>query len=318
MRIKWAREQNSPVSHLSPMIVSIQKSNPWLSDWVIFNFRLRKSANQKKNKYKVLVREMPSVSFALTHTVLSHSRLAGRCISFGFRPCRSTCLGFVLSCAHPEFPSAMHTVVWEPSSCDITQLLSLSHTPFPLSLETGYPHSPTSEVEGLESFIMSKEVRRAQENGLTLLHLVVVQGNVEKVKSLLSREANVDSQLDCGYTPLIVAVQKRSPEICSALIEHGADVNVADKDGWSPLHFAAQNRDDRIALLLLDHQARADSQEHEGWTPLHLASQNNFENVAQVLLSRQADPNCQENDGRTALHMAACFGHVSLVKLLAS
>ncbi|CAM5128442.1 unnamed protein product [Natator depressus] len=184
--------------------------------------------------------------------------------------------------------------------------------------ETDFPHSPTSEVEGLESFIMSKEVRRAQENGLTLLHLVVVQGNVEKVKFLLSREANVDSQLDCGYTPLIVAVQKRSPEICSALIEHGADVNVADKDGWSPLHFAAQNRDDRIALLLLDHQAWADSQEREGWTPLHLASQNNFENVARVLLSRQADPNCQENDGRTALHMAACFGHISLVKLLAS
>ncbi|CAM5172262.1 unnamed protein product [Eretmochelys imbricata] len=188
----------------------------------------------------------------------------------------------------------------------------------PYSVVTDFPHSPTSEIEGLESFIMSKEVRRAQENGLTLLHLVVVQGNVEKVKFLLSREANVDSQLDCGYTPFIVAVQKRSPEICSALIEHSADVNVADKDGWSPLHFAAQNRDDRIALLLLDHQAWADSQECEGWTPLHLASQNNFENVARVLLSCQADPNCQENDGRTALHMAACFGHVSLVKLLAS
>ncbi|TFK01939.1 Ankyrin repeat and protein kinase domain-containing protein 1 [Platysternon megacephalum] len=186
------------------------------------------------------------------------------------------------------------------------------------SSETDSPCSPTSEVEGLESFIMSKEVHRAQENGLTLLHLVVIQGNVEKVKFLLSQEANVHSQLVCGYTPLIVAVQKRSPEICSVLIEHGADVNMADKDGWSPLHFAAQNGDDRIVRLLLDHQARTDSQEHEGWTPLHLASQNNFENVARVLLSRQADPNCQENDGRTALHMAACFGHISLVKLLAS
>uniref|UniRef100_A0A8C3SDN9 Ankyrin repeat and kinase domain containing 1 n=1 Tax=Chelydra serpentina TaxID=8475 RepID=A0A8C3SDN9_CHESE len=176
----------------------------------------------------------------------------------------------------------------------------------------------SSTLAGLESFIMAKEVCRAQENGLTLLHLMVAQGNVEKVKFLLSQEANVDSQLDCGYTPLIVAVQKRSPEICSVLLERGADVNMADKDGWSPLHFAAQNGDDRTVRLLLDHRARADSQEHEGWTPLHLASQNNFENVARVLLSRQADPNCQENDGRTALHVAACFGHVSLVKLLAS
>uniref|UniRef100_A0A674I7A2 Ankyrin repeat and kinase domain containing 1 n=1 Tax=Terrapene triunguis TaxID=2587831 RepID=A0A674I7A2_9SAUR len=200
-------------------------------------------------------------------------------------------------------------------------------------------HKPT--LSGMESWSISREVDGrdrqnlflflqrilsclqqmevlAQENGLTLLHLVVIQGNVEKVKFLLSQEANLDSQLVCGYTPLIVAVQKRLPEICSVLIEHGADVNMADKDGWSPLHFAAQNGDDRIVRLLLDHQAQADSQEHEGWTPLHLASQNNFENVARVLLSRQADPNCQENDGRTALHVAACFGHISLVKLLAS
>ncbi|KAM9114118.1 LOW QUALITY PROTEIN: ankyrin repeat and protein kinase domain-containing protein 1 [Pangshura tecta] len=189
----------------------------------------------------------------------------------------------------------------------------MSHKP-----KTHLPRSPTSEVKGLESFIMSKEVRRAQENGLTLLYLMVIQGNAEKVTFLLSQEANVDSQLVCGYTPLTVAVQKRSPEICSVLTEHGADVNMADKGRCSPLHFAAQNGDDRIVRLLRDRQAKADSQEHEGWTPLHLASQNNFENVARVLLSRQADPSCQENTGRTALHVAACFGHISLVKLLAS
>ncbi|NXJ03479.1 ANKK1 protein, partial [Odontophorus gujanensis] len=159
---------------------------------------------------------------------------------------------------------------------------------------------------------------RVHENGLTLLHFMVIQGNAEKVKFLLSCKANVNSQAVCGYTPLIVAVQKRSPEICSVLIEYGADINMPDEDGWTPLHFAAQNGDDRIVRLLLDHQARVNAQEHDGWTPLHLASQNNFENVARVLLSRQADSNTQEVDGKTALHVAACFGHVSLVKLLAS
>ncbi|NXP23077.1 ANKK1 protein, partial [Scytalopus superciliaris] len=176
---------------------------------------------------------------------------------------------------------------------------------------------PYSEAESPEE-ILSEEICRVQENGLTLLHLMVIQGNAEKVKFLLSCKANVNSQVLCGYTPLIMAVQKRLPEICSILIEHGADPNTPDEDGWTPLHFAAQHGDDRIVRLLLDHQARVNAQEHDGWTPLHLAAQNNFENVARVLLSRQADSNTQEADGKTALHVAACFGHVSLVKLLAS
>ncbi|NWX53744.1 ANKK1 protein, partial [Promerops cafer] len=173
--------------------------------------------------------------------------------------------------------------------------------------EAGSPEAPAPE-----------ELGRVQESGLTLLHLMVMQGNVGKVRFLLGRRAGVNSAAGCGCTPLLMAVQRRLPEICSVLIEHGADVNAADEDGWTPLHFAAQHGDDRTVRLLLDHQARVNAQEHDGWTPLHLAAQNNFENVARVLLSRQADSNTQEVDGKTALHVAACFGHVGLVKLLAS
>ncbi|NXF09775.1 ANKK1 protein, partial [Smithornis capensis] len=179
------------------------------------------------------------------------------------------------------------------------------------------PLTPPREPGSPEQ-LLSQELCQLQEHGLPLLHLMVIQGNVAKVKFLLSCRADVNSQLLCGYTPLAMAVQKRLPEICSLLMEHGADPNTADEDGWAPLHFAAQNGDDRMVRLLLDHQARVNAQEHDGWTPLHLAAQNNFENVARVLLSRQADPNTQEGDGKTALHVAACFGHVGLVKLLAS
>ncbi|XP_041314112.1 ankyrin repeat and protein kinase domain-containing protein 1, partial [Pyrgilauda ruficollis] len=176
------------------------------------------------------------------------------------------------------------------------------------------PHGEAGSPEELGP----EELGRVQENGLTLLHLLVLQGNVGRVRFLLGRGAGVNGAAGGGCTPLLLAVQRRLPEICSVLIEHGADVNAADEDGWSPLHFAAQHGDDRTVRLLLDHQARVDAQEHDGWTPLHLAAQNNFENVARVLLSRQADSNTQEVDGKTALHVAACFGHVGLVKLLAS
>ncbi|NWU40138.1 ANKK1 protein, partial [Hylia prasina] len=157
-----------------------------------------------------------------------------------------------------------------------------------------------------------------EESGLTLLHLLVMEGNVGRVRFLLGCGAGVNSAGGCGCTPLLLAVQRRLPELCSVLIQHGADTNAADEDGWSPLHFAAQHGDDRTVRLLLDHGARAGAQERDGWTPLHLAAQNNFENVARGLLSRQADANTPAADGKTALHVAACFGHVGLVKLLAS
>ncbi|NXS52353.1 ANKK1 protein, partial [Brachypteracias leptosomus] len=212
--------------------------------------------------------------------------------------------------------SLIQSLVIDPENERLVR--KMSHKPALSGSQQEVPTPPSyREVESPED-ILSEELCRVHENGLTLLHLMVIQGNVEKVKFLLSCKANVNSQVICGYTPLIMAVQKRSPEICSLLIEHDADINLPDDDGWTPLHFAAQNGDDRIVRLLLDHQAQVNAQEHDGWTPLHLAAQNNFENVARVLLSRQADSNTQEVDGKTALHVAACFGHVSLVKLLAS
>ncbi|XP_064588120.1 ankyrin repeat and protein kinase domain-containing protein 1 [Zonotrichia leucophrys gambelii] len=180
------------------------------------------------------------------------------------------------------------------------------------------PVPPPHVEAGTPEELCPEELGRVQENGLTPLHLQVLQGHAAKVRSLLGRGAGANVTAGGGCTPLLLAVQRRLPDICALLIEHGADVDAADEDGWGPLHFAAQHGDDRTARLLLDHRARADAQERDGWTPLHLAAQNNFENVARVLLSRQADPNAQEVDGKTALHVAAGFGHVGLVKLLAS
>ncbi|NXR53592.1 ANKK1 protein, partial [Hippolais icterina] len=194
----------------------------------------------------------------------------------------------------------------------------MSHKPALSRSQQDVPVPPPDREAGSPAEPAPEEPGRVQENSLTLLHLMVMQGNVGKVRFLLGCRASVNSAAGCGCTPLLVAVQRRLPEICSVLIEHGARVNAADEDGWTPLHFAAQHGDDRTVRLLLDHQARVNAQERDGWTPLHLAAQNNFENVARVLLSRQADSNMQEVDGKTALHVAACFGHIGLVKLLAS
>ncbi|XP_068936444.1 ankyrin repeat and protein kinase domain-containing protein 1 [Petaurus breviceps papuanus] len=172
------------------------------------------------------------------------------------------------------------------------------------------------QLSDSESLVSSMEELGIYENNVTLLHFLVSEGNVEKVRLLLRQEVNVDCQTAEGYTPLIIAVQDQFSDLCMLLLGQGANPNLVDEDGWAPLHFAAQNGDDRISRLLLDHGAQVDAQEHEGWTALHLASQNNFESVARLLVSRHANPNLQEGDGKVPLHVAAYFGHVSLVKLL--
>ncbi|KAG9482199.1 hypothetical protein GDO78_011089 [Eleutherodactylus coqui] len=168
----------------------------------------------------------------------------------------------------------------------------------------------------LNNLLQISDISWEDENNFTLLHFAVTEGNLERVNHFLSLNANVNSRTVSGYTPLILAVQKKLVDVCACLIENGANVNITDEDQWSPLHFAAQGGDDRIARLLLDHGACVDALERDNWTPLHLASQNGFENVARVLFTRQSNPNSQEIDGKTPLHVASCYGHYNIVKLL--
>uniref|UniRef100_A0A8C5TG94 Ankyrin repeat and kinase domain containing 1 n=1 Tax=Malurus cyaneus samueli TaxID=2593467 RepID=A0A8C5TG94_9PASS len=178
---------------------------------------------------------------------------------------------------------------------------SLNFTLFLLPLAKDPRAVPVPAAPGEAEELHREELSAEHEDGLSLLHLAVLQGNVAKVRLLLGcRASSVNGRAGGGGTPLLVAVQRRLPELC---------------DGWSPLLRAQHATTARRGCCWT---TGPDARERDGWTPLHLAAQNDFENVARVLLSRQADPNAQEADGKTALHVAACFGHVGLVKLLAS
>ena len=66
-------------------------------------------------------------------------------------------------------------------------------------------------------------------------------GNVEAVKSLLVRGANVNAnESRRGQTALMWAAAAKHPEVVRVLIDHGADVHSRSKDGFTPLMFAAQ------------------------------------------------------------------------------
>lgn len=79
------------------------------------------------------------------------------------------------------------------------------------------------------------------------------KGNVEAVKDLLAKGANVNAKTRYGATPLSYAADRGNVEIVRMLLERGADVNVQDTFyRATPMTWAASKGFAEIVKLLLD------------------------------------------------------------------
>ena len=141
-------------------------------------------------------------------------------------------------------------------------------------------------------------------------------GNLEAVKSLLTRGANVNARESRGgQTALMWAVTSKHPEVVQALIERGADVNASSKGGFTPLMFSAQQGDLETARTLLAAGAKVNAVTGgeglwPGMTPLLLASSSGHEALSVYLLEKGADVNAEDENGYTAMHFALMNGLV--------
>lgn len=109
-----------------------------------------------------------------------------------------------------------------------------------------------------------------------------------------------------GETPLHGAVKKADLERVRTLLEKGADVHKADHAGWTPIHEAVRDRPNALETiqLLLDHGANINVQALDGNTPLHDAASYLSLEMIQFLVKHGADPNIKNKDGNTPLDLA--------------
>lgn len=134
----------------------------------------------------------------------------------------------------------------------------------------------------------------------TPLHYAVLYGNLESVRILLDRGANVNARNKSDATPLIFAAYNF--EKTRLLVEKGADVNVHSSRGMTPLKVAASVHGNIATLrYLLDKGAVVKQIDESGSDALQIAALKGDADMVRLLLQKGADPRAVNRGGFTAL-----------------
>ncbi len=113
-------------------------------------------------------------------------------------------------------------------------------------------------------------------------------GDLEKVKELLSKGTDVNSRDVLGSTPLMFAANGGNLEVCKVLIENKADVNAKNKDGVTALMFASSSGDLPVVQLLLEKGAEINTADKDGKSALSYAKADGRQQVEQFLAGKGA------------------------------
>lgn len=176
------------------------------------------------------------------------------------------------------------------------------------------------------------------------LHTMVARGNMESVRQLIAKGADVNGKDGHGRTALHVAVGKASPNMIQFLLDHDAKVNARDENGGTPLHEAAGRAPLSIIQLLMSRGADVNTKDKNGRFPLdsafhrddgadvaelfiqesasltadHLiyAAQRGYMRVANLILDKGISPNSTGRHGDTPLHAAVSWRNMEIARLL--
>ncbi|KAL3130403.1 hypothetical protein ABBQ38_008227 [Trebouxia sp. C0009 RCD-2024] len=138
--------------------------------------------------------------------------------------------------------------------------------------------------------------------GMPVLHLAAMLGNLQNLQQLLSHGSLVTAQDQQGQTALHVAVSEGYLDIVDALLAHHADPNAQDFMGQAPLHIAAQKDHLLLITLLLEKGAERKLMNNWELTAQELATR---EDVKQLLAPQQPLQDIQEELKQAKAAMAS-------------
>lgn len=151
----------------------------------------------------------------------------------------------------------------------------------------------------------------------TPLHCAVQGGNLDIVKFLFDKGADVESQNSYNEKPLHLAIKAGRLKIVKLLLDKGANIEVKNgKYQATPLHGAVENYRIDVVKLLLNRDANVNAEDKDNWTPLHYAADTNSLDIVKVLVDAHASLDARDDYGKTPLDIAKDKGHNNIVECL--
>ncbi len=142
-------------------------------------------------------------------------------------------------------------------------------------------------------------------------------GDVQAVRSLIAKRANVNVRGSDGSSALLWAAYNSDSEMVRALIAAGAEVNSPNRYGITPLLQASRTGDAAVMGALLKAGADPKLTHPQGETPLMAASKSGRVDAVRLLLEAGANVNAADDyQQQTALMWAASEGHADVVQAL--
>jgi putative CocE/NonD family hydrolase len=169
--------------------------------------------------------------------------------------------------------------------------------------------NPTVKEEPTEEEKPAEEKREpVTEKQIYPFHQAAADGDIERVKLLLSKGADINTKDEKENTPLHYAAETGKKGLVKLLVEAGADVNAGT---LTPLSAAVGNDHTAVAEYLIERGA--DVNTPEGWTPLQGVPYTSSIEMAELLIAKGADINAGP---WTALQGAMDEGRWEIAKLL--
>jgi hypothetical protein len=174
------------------------------------------------------------------------------------------------------------------------------------SSDNGHLHMMRKRV--VSSFLLPNQERRRP------MESAIVAGNMTRKGDWMMSNVNMKDRH--GHTPLMEAAKTGDLETVRDILKRSADIDAMSEKGKTALHYAAANGHVEIAKLLLEHGAVIDARDRDGHTPLMFAAIYGCNHTVQALLVNGADIHAKTRAGNTAVVYAETNNHPITLALL--